>query len=138
LICLVCLGSLFAHVGCQRTDEPARIAVSGIVTSPEGEPVNGTISFLPQAGTEGPAATTSLVDGVYVFDRANGPIAGEYRVLVVLTPDDRKQKSLIAPAANAPPAKTSPETRPATDHEWSFTANVAPDNTEFDFELREE
>jgi hypothetical protein len=118
-------GLVFANAGCQRADEVARIAVFGTVTSESGEPISGTISFLPEAGTDGPAATTSLIDGAFAFDTRNGPVAGKYRVLVVEQATDRKHKGTANPAQDAL----------ASDGEWSFAAEVSLDNVEFEFEV---
>jgi len=120
--------------GCQRADGPLRIAVFGTVTSESGDPVEGTISFLPTAGTKGPAATASLTDGAFQFDTQNGPVAGQYRVLVVIERADRKHKGAPGPAAQGP----APAAAVATDRsagEWSFAAEVSRDSFEFDFEL---
>jgi hypothetical protein len=129
LILLACAGLLVADGGCQPADGPARIAVFGTVTSESGDPVSGMISFLPDAGTEGPAATASLIDGVYEFDTQNGPVAGQYRVLVVMQFSDQNFKGAAElEAKGATPAG-------AHDAEWSFTAEVSPDDVEFDFQV---
>ena len=134
---LACGALIVSTFGCQRADGIARIAVSGTVTSGSGEPITGTISFLPKHGTEGPAATASLIDGVFAFHRDNGPVAGEYRVLVVRSAADQKHKGNpppagedAAPAAAAPAADNLP-----SDQEWSFDADVSAENFEFDFEV---
>src|SRR5882757_4136644 len=85
-------GLLFANAGCQRAGDTERIAVFGTVMSESGDPINGMISFLPDAGTSGPAATASLIDGAFAFDTTNGPVAGNYRVLIVRQVSDRKYK----------------------------------------------
>jgi hypothetical protein len=122
-IWLAC-AALVVGSGCQRADGLARLAVFGTVTSPSDVPINGMISFLPEAGTSGPAATASLVDGVFRFDTNNGPVAGKYRVLVVKSVPDRKQKG----ASEAPQGAGPPPVE-----EWSFTADVSPGKIEFDF-----
>jgi hypothetical protein len=127
---LACGGILWANAGCRHSDGPERIAVFGTVTSASGDPVEGTISFLPNAGTKGPAATVSLTDGTFQFDTQNGPVAGQYRVLVVVHLPDQKHKG--APERETP-AAAQPDDRPAA--EWSFAAEVAPDKVEFDFEV---
>jgi len=122
--------------GCAPVDGPARIAVFGTVTSEAGEPVSGMISFLPQAGTEGPAATASLIDGIYKFSTINGPVAGRYRVLVVRQSADQQFKSAPTPADGGRALTGEPQTdQPSAHEEWSFTADVSPDDVEFDFQI---
>jgi len=117
-------------------DGPARIAVFGTVTSEEGEPVSGMISFLPQSGTEGPAATTSLIDGVYKFSTTNGPVAGEYRVLVVKQSADQQFKGAPTSAGDGTSLSGAPSgDQPAASEEWSFTASVSTEDVEFDFQV---
>jgi hypothetical protein len=125
-----------ASSGCAPADGPARIAAFGTVTSEAGDPVSGTISFLPQAGTDGPAATASVNDGVFKFDTRNGPVAGRYRVLVVKQLADRQFKGVSAtmPDGSSSTGLTRGD-QPAADEEWSFTADVSPDDIEFDFQV---
>lgn len=137
-IVLVC-GAVFWSLGCQRVDDPARIAVSGTVTTESGEPIDGTISFLPKNGTEGPAATASLNEGVFSFRRENGPVAGEYRVLVVRNPADRKHKGTASATdeKGATTAAAAADDPSLSDQEWSFEASVSAEDFQFDFEVPE-
>ncbi|MGE5190928.1 MAG: hypothetical protein ACM3U2_00385 [Deltaproteobacteria bacterium] len=131
-VLLACAGLLVAAGGCQPAGEPARIAVFGTVTSESGDPVSGMISFLPEAGTEGPAATASLVDGVFQFDTNNGPVAGRYRVLVVMQSSDQKFKGAAESEAQGTPPAGPP------DAEWSFSEEVSPEDVEFNFQVPDE
>ena len=79
LTLLVCAGILLAAGGCDPATGPERIAVVGSVTTESGGPVDGMISFLPESGTRGPAATASLIGGDFTFDRKTGPVAGSVR-----------------------------------------------------------
>jgi hypothetical protein len=136
IICVVVACAVAGTGGCARVDGPARIAVFGTVTSEAGEPVSGMISFLPQTGTEGPAATASLIDGTYQFTTKNGPVAGRYRVLVVKQSADWQFKSAPTSADDGPSMTgATPDDQPAASEEWSFTANVSPDDVEFDFQV---
>jgi hypothetical protein len=133
---LTCTGIFLFMGGCGRSDGPERIAAFGTVTAQSGDLVDGMISFLPEAGTRGPAATTSLVGGAFAFDRRNGPVEGKYRVLVVKQLADRKHKG-SSPGDSNPtsrPAQTA-EAQAAAGEEWSFTAEVSPADMQFDFEI---
>src|SRR5260370_1313054 len=128
-------GLLFGSAGCQRAGDGGRIAALGTVTSESGDAINGMISFLPDAGTNGPAATASLIDGAFAFDTTNGPVAGNYRVLVVRQAADWKYKGASIPEKGPRPAAAAGDGRSATDEEWSFTAEVSLDNVEFEFQV---
>jgi hypothetical protein len=96
------------------------------------------ISFLPESGNTGPAATASLIDGGYRFDSKNGPVAGQYRVLVVRQVADRKHKGGASSDAEARAPAAGSENGAAAAEEWSFTADVSSDELEFDFHAPEE
>ena len=134
---LACGALVASTFGCQHADGIGRIAVSGTVRSASGEPITGTISFLPKNGTEGPAATASLIDGVFAFHRDNGPVEGEYRVLVVRSTAEQKHKGSSSPAgADSAPAAAAPRDDDLpSDQEWSFDADVSAENFEFEFEV---
>ena len=59
-----------------------RVPVHGTVALASGEKLSGSITFLPAEGRAGPAASASLVEGSYKFDRSNGPTAGPHTVTV--------------------------------------------------------
>ena len=44
---------------------------------------DGAISFLPTTDTNGPSATTAIVQGKYRFVAGDGPVPGKYQVLIV-------------------------------------------------------
>jgi len=80
-------------IGCSG-DGLDRVAVRGRVTR-GGVPVAaGAISFLPEAGNTGPAATSSIVEGEYQFNLDDGPIAGPHRVLVTISGGSFKETFL--------------------------------------------
>ena len=58
-----------------------RLPVRGAVALASGEQLNGSVTFLPVGG-HAPAATTTVKDGSYQFDRTNGPTAGPHRVII--------------------------------------------------------
>jgi hypothetical protein len=68
--------------GCGRETTLDRLPVHGAVTKPDGERLNGSISFIPAPGQKGPSATTKLDEGKYAFDRTNGPTAGPHKVII--------------------------------------------------------
>ncbi len=67
--------------GCGAPDIP-RQAVYGHIAGAEGR--SGLVSFVPRENTQGPSARASLVDGQYQFSRADGPIPGDYTVIIQL------------------------------------------------------
>ena len=69
-------------VGCGKSNPAERLPLYGSISATSGENINGSITFLPDGGRTGPAATTSIVGGKYQFDRDNGPTAGANRVVV--------------------------------------------------------
>jgi hypothetical protein len=73
---------LILPLGCGHGSAFERLPVGGTVSLAGGEKLNGTITFLPVDGTQGPAAIASLVNGEYQFNRNDGPAAGPQRVIV--------------------------------------------------------
>jgi hypothetical protein len=71
-------------IGC-ADDGLDRAEVHGQVTV-DGQPIEqGSISLVPQPGTEGPAVGTAIEDGTYAFDHSDGPLPGSYRVEIRAT-----------------------------------------------------
>jgi hypothetical protein len=60
-----------------------RVAVYGKVTLDGAPLTSGSISLVPAPSTEGPVANGLISQGTYRFDRSDGPVAGDYQVLVV-------------------------------------------------------
>ncbi len=77
---LFALGTTFA--GCGKGSGVARVPIHGTISVSDGEKLNGFITFLPDEGRGGPAATTKLADGEYQFDRHDGPTIGPHRVII--------------------------------------------------------
>lgn len=67
--------------GCGDSGIP-RQAVYGHISGAEGRSV--LVSFVPRESTQGPAARASLIDGEYEFSRADGPVPGDYTVIIQL------------------------------------------------------
>ena len=80
--CLV----LCAVPGCG--DSSGRVAFSGNVTV-SGLPVTGEIRFSPVEA--GPMATTTIENGEYHFTSENGPLPGDYDVIVESVPAAAKK-----------------------------------------------
>ena len=126
-------------VGCGGAETgPARIAVSGSITGPAA--VNGTISFLPTEGTKGPSATASIVNGKYRFDSTNGPVAGNYSVVIVPRRDVPKPPAGAASRAEGPvkstPVKSTPGQAPTEAAPKPLAATVSATNKQHDFDVK--
>ena len=89
----------------------------GTVTLANGEKPNGSITFLPAKGATGPAATTTLVEGSYQFDRRNGPMTGSKTVIV----------KRFVPRANVLQTLTNKKAIPQTKTEWTQSVEVSDD-----------
>jgi hypothetical protein len=84
-ISLVVLAAVFlaSAPGCGEAETSLdRKPVTGTVSYEGKTDCAGKIGFYPTSG--GPAANTAIVDGRYTFDANNGPIAGKYRVRVMV------------------------------------------------------
>lgn len=109
--------------GCGKGKQVARQAVRGSVVLRSGENLNGSITFLPAEGRPGPAATATLIDGSYEFDRGNGPTAGPHQVIVKLV---IPKGAMMKKWSKKPQSKEAlPETEPKM--EWTLTVNVTDD-----------
>jgi hypothetical protein len=108
--------------GCGRSDDVQRVAMHGNVLL-DGSPLEaGSISLLPAAGHDGPTANARIEKGGYRFDRATGPTAGTYRVLVMHS------------ASNVPSGKVQSFGSPSSRREWELKA-VVPDAREFEHNI---
>ena len=63
---------------------PQREAFSGTVLREGIEIDTGSITFVPTGG--GPAASASIEDGIYKFDKKSGPVAGTHKVEIAQFP----------------------------------------------------
>lgn len=106
-----------------------RLGVSGLVTVGADNAVNGIISFLPEAGNDGPAASASIVNGEYRFNATNGPVAGKYKVVVVPRSGGHGARKLPAAGASADSASHKLG-------DQQLTATVSADELNFDFDLK--
>ncbi|WP_010583053.1 hypothetical protein [Schlesneria paludicola] len=105
--------------GCGRSNQPARIAVTGEVVLDQKPLDSGRIMFIPIDGTKGPTATAFVKDGFYSFDRKNGPVVGKNKVHIESVPKLEFELDDEAAYANAhranhgkpvlPPEKIPPQ-----------------------------
>jgi hypothetical protein len=134
-LCLCGLAGLFL-AGCDRRDYsgPQRYPLTGDVTY-DGQPVDwGSISFLPKAGGEQRVSGGLIENGKYNVPEAQGANAGEHRVEIRwLKLTGRKYKD----ADSGEMVDERKEALPARFHSQSeLTANVAQEQTHFDFHLK--
>ena len=108
--------------GCSgRSSGLDRIPVNGTVTSDSDKPLNGSLSFIPAPGTDGPAAITGVVNGKYHFDRSNGPVAGKYRVTFIRPPAPKPRDGRRVKNTPEPP---------------TFEVDVSATDDEIDFDIQ--
>jgi hypothetical protein len=79
--CWLSIVAAAAIAGCGDTGIP-RQAVHGRIEGAEGR--SGLVNFVPLENTQGPAARASLVNGEYQFSRSDGPVPGDYTVIIQL------------------------------------------------------
>jgi hypothetical protein len=110
-----------------------RIPLHGKVTV-DGRPVDaGTISFVPVDASKHRPSGGSILDGEYKVEEAMGANAGSYRVEIHWQkPTGKKIRAIdsdemVEQRAEGLPAKYHKNTE--------LTAEVAPDKTEFNFDL---
>lgn len=115
--------AILSWTGCSKPSGPRRVAVRGTVLLAGQPPPPASISFQPESGHSGPAANCGIDDGRYQFTTADGPTAGPYRVVILLSP----AKALGA-AAEAPRTK---QTR------WEFSVTVPESGFTKDFQLED-
>jgi hypothetical protein len=106
--------------GCSKS-ATARLPVHGTVSFANGAKLSGSITFVPAAGHAGPAATTTLADGDYQFDRDTGPTAGPHQVIVrrILS------KSAALSARGKKPTEPLPPAESAQKLEWALAVDLS-------------
>lgn len=130
-------------IGCGRSPGPQRVAISGEVLFGHEPLESGRIRFTPIEDTKGPAAVAIVTDGIYVFDRENGPVVGKNKIQIESLPDpgfDLDDEEAYAEAIRARKGRPvlPPETIPPEYNERSnLVATISMDGeTELDFELK--
>jgi hypothetical protein len=118
-----------------KPDDPfPRVPVAGSVTL-DGAPVPaGMIQFEPAAETKGPTAAGEISGGHYAIEKAQGPIAGKYKVLISGRPPARLKPG--EPPGGTP--KLTPEPVPAKYNTESTLKTEVPaeGSTTLDFALK--
>ncbi|GEM_PF-6694167 len=93
--------SLITVLGCGG-ESLARRPLQGEVTIDDVAVASGTLAVFPLPGTAGPAATTIVQNGSYVFTTETGPLSGAHRVVLTLNEPllaDSGQANLAEPSA---------------------------------------
>jgi hypothetical protein len=114
---LIFLGLLLVHCGCGRVTSLKRFPVHGTVTMPNGERINGSITFLPAEGQSGPAATATLAEGKYEFDSDNGPTVGPHTVTI---------RRLVSRSDTM--KAISAKQKPLVNAEWTLKADITAES----------
>jgi hypothetical protein len=129
-------GSVYGVCGCgnKEYNGDQRFPLSGKVTY-DGVPIEwGSISFIPAAGTEQRASGGVIKDGVYSVPEAKGVNAGKHRVEIhwlKLTGRQVKaqdSEDMVDERVEALPEKFHKKSE--------LTAEVGPEQTNFDFDLK--
>jgi hypothetical protein len=107
--------------GCGK-GAPGRVPLWGTVAAAEGQPMDGSITFLPKKGSRGPAATTRLVAGQYRFDWDSGPTAGPHQVIISQRIGKELALRALPQRAKSPSAKEAGGGGRKT--EWTLAADV--------------
>ncbi len=123
---------LVAAAGCGNGNGTVRLPVFGVVSTPQGDKLNGSIAFVPAENFHGPAALTSVVNGKYQFNQTNGPTAGPYQVII-----HRFLPGSRIPGAGGSSSNPNVATISAADGklEWKLTVNLTPGANQQDFAL---
>ncbi|NQV27724.1 MAG: hypothetical protein HQ518_25530 [Rhodopirellula sp.] len=112
--------------GCGDSGIP-RQAVHGRISGAEGR--SGLVNFVPRENTRGPAARTSLIDGEYQFSRANGPVPGDYTVIIQLEVSQNMTSGVVVFKGIEIPENSGAKIPPAYEAVATFPASV-PDGSQ--------
>ncbi len=122
LICLCCGVVLFTVSGCGSGNEDiGRLSVTGTVKREKSnQAVEGSISFIPK--NKGPSATTQIIAGEYQFTNQNGPVSGEYQVVI----SAQSAKDLTKQTAGTD--ESSAVLNKMNAEQWVFPVVVSPES----------
>jgi hypothetical protein len=117
LIAVSLFGLALLPAGCRRSGID-RLPLHGTVKTAGGEKLNAAITFLPADGKKRPAATASVIQGEYRFDRVNGPTAGRTEVHI---------RRLIGRGESIPRSGVKTKPKASAKSEWTRFIDVADD-----------
>ncbi|WP_254513233.1 hypothetical protein [Anatilimnocola floriformis] len=108
-IVLACVVIGVSCCGCGSSSGPPRRAIHGKINS--SRPVQ-ILTLQPIDGLAAPAVTTLVVDGQYKFQRSDGPLPGNYRVVPTFADETgglgQPKKEISLPPAVRPQHKPTP------------------------------
>lgn len=130
-LCLLLLVAAASLSGCGQTSGQRR-AVFGTISGAEGR--SGLISFIPE--DDGPATRVKVTDGEYVFDESNGPLAGQYQVVVQLEkPLPETEGIILVKGVRVPADEVSDEGPVETQYERQSLKVAVPENGSLQLDL---
>ncbi|MBC8289652.1 MAG: hypothetical protein H8E37_04975 [Planctomycetes bacterium] len=132
-LCLLLLTAVAASLtGCGQA-AGRRKAVFGTISGAEGR--SGLISFIPE--NDGPATRVKVTDGEYVFDESNGPLPGQYEVVVQLEkPSTQIDETILVKGVAVPAEQISSEDPPLeTQYERQSLKVAVPDDGSLKLDL---
>ncbi len=109
--------------GCGGDSGPRRVTVSGSVEVDGKAMESGTIRFLPSGDNRGAACAGVIQGGGYRLSGDSGPIAGIYRVQIVMSPSPSGGKLAGTPSAELPRS------------EWHQSVTV-PDQSSYQHDMK--
>lgn len=130
-LCLLLIISAALLSGCGQSVE-RRKAVFGTISGAEGR--SGLISFIPE--NDGPATRVKVTDGEYVFDESNGPLPGQYQVVVQLeTPLPQVDGTVLVKGVPVPAHQVSSEEPLEKKYERQSLKVAVPDDGSLKLDL---
>lgn len=111
-------GLIITLLGCGG---PRQVAVEGDVTF-DGQPIEeGSISFIPEAGTESRKASAAIIKGSYRVLAENGPLPGKFKIEISWMKKTGKK------LASADPGMTADETKEVIPAKYNTASTLIRD-----------
>ncbi len=141
---VACFLVVLTAVGCgRRHDQWNRAAVRGRVLLDGAPLAEGTITFFPAEGVQGPAAGGPIRDGTYDLAQHDGPVLGRQRIEIrSVQKTGRTVPSPVAPEADGPVSagqlvEERIEIVPSVyNSNTTLVREIKPADNELDFELK--
>lgn len=131
------LGFLGCLAGCGGKDNGLH-RVYGTVTLDNAKIKEGSITFVPQAGTKGPSGGSPIADGAYDVPKDKGLAPGKYRVEIR---SSRKTGKKIEVGSPTPPGTMMDEVveavAPKFNSRSTLEAEIPPKKQPLDFSVSE-